>query len=176
MTGMQTLKQPVTAIPGLLGIETRPRIRLAGLRRPIEGLPASVIPGFWERFSPYRGWIPGQMDKSSYGALLSSEDHTEGFDYMTAVEVGDYDRLNADWDRLEIPPQRYAVFLHRDHVSELRSALHTIFARSLPGLELTPQRHVANVPLLLERYHESFDLRTGWGGIQVWVPLQAESP
>lgn len=147
-------------------------VRLTGLRRRIEGLPAKVIPGFWDTFSPYRGWIPGQTGRASYGALMEAPGSTEGFDYLTAVEVEYFRDSEGDWDQILIPAQRYAVFSHRDHVSELRPALHTIFAHSLPGLNLVPKRHVDDVPLLLERYDENFDMRTGWGGIQVWVPLR----
>ncbi len=174
MTGMQSFKAPATAIPGLLGIESQTEIRLAGLRRQIQGLPSTAIPGFWDTFSPYRGWIPGQSDKHSYGALLPAADAQEGFDYMTAVEVSSFRKINADWDRLTIPKQRYAVFLHRDHVSELRPALHTLFAHSLPGLNLSPKRRDGHAPLLLERYEAAFDFRTGWGGIQIWVPVEEE--
>ncbi|UZJ43546.1 GyrI-like domain-containing protein [Marinimicrobium sp. C6131] len=170
MTGMHSFKAPATAIPGLLGIESQPELRLVGLRRKIHGLPSTAIPGFWDRFSPYRGWIPGQADKHSYGVLLQAAETSDGFDYMTAVEVLGFEKMSADWDRLTVPAQRYAVFLHRDHVSELRPALHTIFAHSLPELNLSPQRR--NGPLLLERYGAEFDFRTGWGGIQIWVPLQ----
>ncbi|WP_193744973.1 GyrI-like domain-containing protein [Marinimicrobium sp. LS-A18] len=172
MTGMHFFKAPATAVPGLLGVESLSGFRLVGLRRKIQGLPSTAIPGFWEKFSPYRGWIPDQTDKHSYGVLLPAADSPDGFDYMTAVEVPGFQRINDDWDRLTVPAQRYAVFLHRDHVSELRPALHTIFAHSLPGLNLSPQRR--NGPLLLERYGAEFDFRTGWGGIQIWVPLQEE--
>lgn len=170
MTGMQRIKSQATAIPVLLGISEEGPIHLAGLREPIDGLPHQVIPSLWDRFLPYQGWLPGQKDKASYGALFKRGD--QGFDYLTAVEVTDFQRINADWDCFDIPRQRYAVFPHQGHVSELRQTLHRVFAHSLPALHLTPNRRGADSPLLLERYAESFDPRTGWGDIQVWVPLE----
>lgn len=166
------LKRPTsTALPPLLGIKQHTALKLAGLRTRIQGLPFNVIPNCWETFSPYRGWLPGQVDKRSYGVLLEAEGPEGGFDYFTAVEVESFEPINTDWDCLEVPVQRYAVFPHRDHVSELRQTLHAIFAHSLPTLNLDPLRHAPGVPLLMERYEASFDLATGWGGIQVWVPL-----
>lgn len=159
------------ALPRLLGIEEQDTLRLAGLRTRIHGLPYEVIPGCWSTFSPYRGWLPTQVDRRSYGVLLEAEGNEGGFDYFTAVEVESFDALNSDWDRLEIPAQRYAVFPHGDHVSTLRETLHSIFSHSLPTLNLDPLRHAPGVPLVLERYEASFDLNTGWGGIQVRVPL-----
>lgn len=174
MTGMQRIKSQATPVPALQGIYEQGPIHLAGLRRPIDGMPHQVIPGLWDRFHPYQGWFPGQKDKASYGALFKRED--QGFDYLTAVEVSDFERINADWDCFGIPRQRYAVFPHQGHVSQLRQTLHRVFAHSLPALQLTPNRQGTNPPLLLERYAESFDPRTGWGDIQVWVPLERAGP
>lgn len=172
MTGMQNLKTPHTPVPSLQAVrEVRP-MRLVGLRKPIEGLPTKVIPGFWKMFSPYLGWIPGQIDKTSYGALLESREGLDHFDYLTAVEVTHFDKIGPDWDKFEVPQQRYAIFPHRGHVSELRQTLHSIFAHSLPALNLSPRRRAENTPLLLERYDGTFDLSTGWGNIEVWVPLE----
>lgn len=164
-----------SALPQLLGIEEQHTLRLAGLRTRIHGLPYEVIPACWDTFSPYRGWLPTQVDRRSYGVLLEAEGNEGGFDYFTAVEVENFDTLNSDWDRLEIPAQRYAVFPHKDHVSTLRETLHSIFSHSLPTLNLDPLRHAPGVPLVLERYEASFDLSTGWGGIQVRVPLSART-
>jgi len=158
--------------PELLDIRELAKLRLAGLRTPIRGLPHEMIPGCWETFSPYRGWLPQQVDRRSYGVLLEAEAPVGRFDYFTAVEVERFDRLNSDWDRLEVPAQRYAVFAHKDHVSTLRKTLHSVFSHSLPHLNLDPLRHAPGVPLVLERYEPAFDWRTGWGGIQVWVPLR----
>jgi len=170
MTGVQHLNTARAQLPVFAGIREQEPIKLVGLRKAMEGLPSKVVPEFWERFSPYRGWIPGQLGRSSYGALLHSEE-AGSFDYLTAVEVSGFEKVSPDWDTFEVPKDRYAIFEHRDHVSELRSALHTIFARSLPGLKLSPKKHTANRPILLERYADSFDLKTGWGGIEIWVPL-----
>lgn len=173
MTGMhQTLRQANTAVPNLQAIRESGPLYLAGLRKRIEGLPSSVIPGFWQKFSPYRGWIPGQIDRTSYGALLEGLQGADSFDYLTAVEVSSFGKIGADWDRFEIPRQRYAIFPHRDHVSELRQTLHAIFAHSLPALGLTAKRRAPETPLLLERYDANFNLSTGWGNIEVWVPLE----
>lgn len=172
MTGMQqNLKTANIAVPNMQALRESGPIHLVGLRKRIEGLPSSVIPGFWQKFSPYRGWIPGQIDRTSYGALLEGLQGENSFDYLTAVEVSSLDKIGPDWDHFQIPRQRYAIFPHRDHVSELRQTLHSIFAHSLPALNLAAKRRSAETPLLLERYDANFNLDTGWGNIEVWVPV-----
>lgn len=170
MTEVQNIKTPYTRAPAFTGIQTMGTLKLVGLRRAIDGLPSKVVPEFWENFSPYRGWIPGQVGRDSYGVLMHRAEE-EGFDYLTAVKVFDFEKIGPDWDRFEAPGERYAIFQHGDHVSKLRAALHTIFAHSLPELNLNPRKRASNRPILVERYANNFDLKTGWGFIEVWVPL-----
>lgn len=172
MTQFRNFKKELVApVPTFIGVSERMCIQLVGLRQHIKGVPYQEIPKFWEKFSPYRGWIPGQVDRTIYGALLEARSSSSGFDYFTAVEVSDLRRIGSDWDCLDIPLQRYSVFLHRGHVSELREAQHSIFSRSLTALGFSPRRSGQSVPLSIERYDSSFDLKTGWGGIQVWIPV-----
>ncbi|MGD8174507.1 GyrI-like domain-containing protein [Marinimicrobium sp. ARAG 43.8] len=155
----------------MVAIRRQPAIKLAGLRSRLKGLPYHVIPTLLERFSPYRGWFPGQVDRHLFGALMQPAGNSAGFEYLTAVEVENLAIINADWEPLEIPSQHYAIFSHTGHLSNLRTTTHSVFANSLPSRQLTPLRHTPNVPLILERYSASFDIRSGWGEIQLWVPL-----
>ncbi len=163
---------PISVAPPLLSFHQQQAIKLVGLRSPLEGLSYKALLNLWHAFAPYQGWFPNQVDRRQYGALLQAEQGSTGFEYFTAVEVSSFERINADWEPLEVPEQHYAVFAHEGHLSSLRTTTHAIFAKSLPALNLTPLRHVPGVPLFLERYEESFDLSSGWGEIQIWVPLQ----
>lgn len=120
--------------------------------------------------------LPGLAARSSGPTSLrrtaACRTRESGFDYLTAVEVNSLERLSSDWEPLEVPSQHYAVFAHEGHLSNLRTTTHAIFAKSLPKLNLTPLRQVPGVPLFLERYEAAFDLNSGWGEIQIWVPLQ----
>ncbi len=163
---------PLSAAPPLLSIRQQQATTLVGLRSQLEGLSYTALLNLWQTFAPYQGWFPNQIDRRQYGALLQAAQGSTGFEYFTAVEVSSLERINADWEPLEVPEQHYAVFAHEGHLSTLRTTTHAIFAKSLPALNLTPLRHVPGVPLFLERYEESFDLNSGWGEIQIWVPLQ----
>jgi AraC family transcriptional regulator len=131
------------------------------------GLPTrAAIPGQWQKFLPYMAHIPGQLGQSAYGAC-SGFDHDGTFDYLCGVQVKDFSALGKEWARLRIPPQRYAVFAHREHISSVGGTFNAIFGGWLPesGYEAVegPQ---------FELYGPSFDGRTGLGGLEIWLPVR----
>jgi AraC family transcriptional regulator len=110
--------------------------------------------------------IRGQIGQRTYGVICQTGD-AGLFDYICGVEVSELESIPAGLAGLRIPERRYAVFSHRDHVSRIRGAFHTIFNKWLPnsGYEL------AAAPVF-ERYLETFDPHTGIGGIEIWVPVK----
>ncbi|HKU12788.1 MAG TPA: AraC family transcriptional regulator [Steroidobacteraceae bacterium] len=123
------------------------------------------IPAQWQRFAPHLGNVPGQSGDVAYGLRYNSDD--SGLDYMCGVEVGDFSRLPPEFSRVRVPANRYAVFVHRGHISAIRSTWYTIWNTGLPksGHEL------ADAPDF-ERYDGRFDARTGSGEVEIWVPLR----
>ena len=87
--------------------------------------------------------------------------------YMTGVEVADFSNVPAGFTRLRVAAQRYAVFTHRQHSSEIRRTWYTIWNMWLPesGIE------ALDVPDF-ERYGEEFDGRTGLGGLEIGIPVK----
>ena len=69
--------------------------------------------------------------------------------------------------RLRVAAQRYAVFTHRQHISEIRRTWYTIWNKWLPesGIEALDAPD-------FERYGEEFDGRTGLGGLEIWIPVK----
>jgi len=86
------------------------------------------------------------------------------------VEVKDFLRIPADWSRVRIPAQKYAVFSQRDHISTIRSTWNTIWNEWLPTFEY----EVVDAPDF-ERYGEEFNPTTGMGGFEIWIPVKAPS-
>jgi AraC family transcriptional regulator len=127
---------------------------------------SKAIPSQWQRFGPHIDNIPGQVGKVAYGVCCNS-DEAGNFDYICGVEVSDFSDVPAEFARLRIAPQRYAVFRHRDHISSIRRTVNTIWSKWLPE----SGHEVADAPDF-ERYDESFDPRTGNGGLEVWIPLK----
>jgi AraC family transcriptional regulator len=124
------------------------------------------IPALWQRFAPHIGSVPGQTGNVAYG-VCHNGDGAGNFDYVCGVEVADFARLPAEFARVRIAAQRYAVFSHRGHVSTIRRTWTTILSTWLPesGFE------AADAPDF-ERYDERFDPATGMGVIEIWVPVK----
>ncbi|RAS20449.1 AraC family transcriptional regulator [Paraburkholderia bryophila] len=127
---------------------------------------STAIPSQWQRFNAYFGKVPGQVGGVAYGVAYNA-DEAGNFDYLCGVEVSDFSTLPAEFSRVRIPAQRYAVFSHREHVSTIRRTMNTIWNQWLPASGHTP----ADAPHF-ERYDEKFDPVSGMGGLEIWLPLK----
>ncbi len=123
------------------------------------------IPAQWQRFGPHIGHIPGQVGKVAYGVICNSDD-AGNTDYISGVEVSDFARLPAEYSRVRVGEHRYAVFMHRGHISEIRRTWFTIWNKWLPE----SGHRVAEAPEF-ELYRESFNPVTGVGGVEIWIPI-----
>jgi AraC family transcriptional regulator len=121
------------------------------------------IPSQWERFIPHIGNIPGQRGMAAYGIFFNS-DESGDMDYMCAVEVADAARVTEDLKTIKIPAAKYAVFAHKGHVSSINLTWAAIFGGGTYGEAL------AEGPMF-ERYGADFDSRTGYGSMEIWVPV-----
>jgi len=148
-------------------VKSGTRLLVAGIGAGYTCESSAGIPSQWQRFVPHLGHIPGQIGGTAYGACCNNDD-SGSFDYVCGVEVKDFLRIPADWNRVRIPEQKYAVFVQRDHISTIRSTWNTIWNEWLPnsGYE------VADAPDF-ERYGENFSPTTGMGGFEIWVPIKA---
>ena len=125
------------------------------------------IPSQWDRFMPYIGHIDGQVGTTTYGVICNADD-SGSIEYITGVQVREFPDHPAEFSRLRIPPQTYAVFEHRDHVSAVSATWQTIWNHAL-----SDAGHEATDGPAFERYDERFDPRTGLGGLEIWVPIKA---
>lgn len=123
------------------------------------------IPAQWMKFVPYLGNIPGQVGHTAYGAIYNTDD-SGGFDYLCGVEVKEFPSQPAEFTRLRVPPQKYAVFEHKDHIFTIASTFAAIWNRGLTDAGF----RAADGPAL-EVYGPQFDGRTGMGGLEIWVPI-----
>lgn len=139
--------------------------QIAGVSERYHANATANIPAQWQRFVPYLGHIPGQIGRVTYGVVCNSDDSGNA-DYICGVEVSDLTTVQPELTRLRIPEQRYAVFQHRAHVSEIRRTWFSIWSKWLPE----SGNKVFEGPAF-ERYGESFDPVTGAGGLEIWVPV-----
>ena len=146
--------------------ETGQPLLVAGLCERYDDASSAGIPGQWQRVLPHLGNVPGQLGPTAYGVCFNGDDDGN-YDYLAGVAVADFSGLPAAFGRVRIPAQRYAVFSHREHISTIRRSWKTIWNRWLPG----SGHALADAPTF-ERYGESFDGRTGTGGLEIWIPLK----
>jgi UDP-N-acetylglucosamine 2-epimerase (non-hydrolysing) len=127
----------------------------------IDGIPAQ-----WQRFAPHVGKIPGQIGWTTYGVCFNF-DGKGNMDYMCGVEVSDGSDPPPGFGQLRITEQRYAVFLHRDHISKIKRTWDAIFSRWIPasGHKLVPAPQ-------FEAYGEDFNPQTGNGVVEIWIPIE----
>jgi AraC family transcriptional regulator len=140
---------------------------LAGLGARVHCESPAGIPALWQRFGASIGHIPGQVGGNTAYGVCSNGDEEGNLDYLCGVEVSDFSGIPADWTRLRLPAQRYAVFSHPGHVSDIRGVWNAILNHWMPQ----SGHEQADAPDL-ERYGESFDPRSGQGGFEIWVPLK----
>ncbi len=157
--------QPIDA-----GVET-PRIEpgrvllIAGLLERYTIETASRIPFQWQRFAPYIGNIPDEAGTCTYG-IMSNNDAEGNIEYISGVEVRSFSEMPSELARLRIAARPYAVFTHRDHISQIPKTWNAIWNAYLPSSHLT----VADAPYF-ERYDDRFDPHTGTGVTEIWIPL-----
>ncbi len=125
------------------------------------------IPLQWQRFSRHLGHVPGQIGTTAYGVCWNG-DGAGNFEYVTGVEVGHFDDLPADFARVRVPAQRYAVFTHTDNISTIRRTSEAIWNKALPDAGLT----ALDAPNF-ELYDDRFDPQSGDGEVEIWVPVMS---
>ncbi|MGE0761392.1 MAG: GyrI-like domain-containing protein, partial [Pirellulaceae bacterium] len=154
----------------VLGLES-PRFEngrdmiIAGLNHCYEFSERMQIPAQWQKFVPYVGKIPGQVDQVTYGVSWNQRRDC-GFDYLTGVEVTSTDELPAEFTHVKLAARRYVVFPHRRHISEIGGTFEKIWAQWVPEAGLP----IATEAPTFERYTEEFS--DEGSGIEIWIPLQ----
>jgi AraC family transcriptional regulator len=127
------------------------------------------IPAQWRQFMEVYGDIPDKSDPIPVG-VTSPIDLDEGFDYLCGAQISPRGRTPAGLTGLDIPVRDYAVFPHRDHVATIRSTYVAIWNDWLP--ERGWQTLTAPI---LERHNPTFDVRTGYGGLEIWIPIARDA-
>lgn len=152
-------------------IENGKALLIAGLTSHYTSPTMSDIPAQWQRFVSYLDQIRGRVGRITYGVCWNAFAAENGIDYLSGVEVSSLSGLPSEFGHASLPAQRYAVFQHAGHVSQVGQTCAQIerWARG-SGRELVPE--AAASPSFFERYGEGFDPRTGLRDIEIWVPIK----
>lgn len=146
-------------------IKTRDALSIAGLSDRYTFETNTAIPALWERFLPYIGHIPGQIDGNTYGVCYNG-DGNGAFDYLCGVAIFSMTDLPPEFKTIKLHSGRYAVFRHNGHISGIRATWYTIWNKWLPQSGYS----VASAPDF-ECYSSDFDPETGTGSVEIWIPL-----
>jgi len=167
---MEPIRMDTAPLPKLEEprFETAPAMLMAGLQQTYSYGGNAGIPSQWQQFNAYFGEISGQVGNVAYGICTQEEGQDNSFQYMTAVEVRDAGELADGFEILKLPAQTYAVFAHRGHISSIQATCHAIFTEWIPS---SGYKH-AGLPDLMERYDDRFDVRTGMGLTEIWIPVK----
>ena len=139
--------------------------QVAGLNRRFSMQDTAGIPGLWQSFGRHIGSIPGEVAGVAYGVCYNTDGNS--FDYLCGVEVRSSSDLPQGFTALEVPANRYAIFHHGGHITDIHAIMRAIFSDWLPA----SGQQAAAAPVF-ERYGPEFDSRTGAGGFEIYVPLK----
>jgi AraC family transcriptional regulator len=124
-----------------------------------------LIPAQWQKFMGMYGLIDCKVNPIPAG-LSFNLDENGTFDYACAVEVSRGSEPPKGLQRISVPAQTYAVFQHDAHVATIGNTYRAIW-----NSWLTDHNRIAADAPSLERHKETFDTRTGEGGVEIWIPI-----
>jgi AraC family transcriptional regulator len=121
----------------------------------------------WERFmSGLYGEIDHKLAEPPVGIATGS--NGDGIEYVCAAGVTKFGSVPKTCIKVTLAPATYAVFAHDDHVTQIRETYEAIWNDWFPKIGKTP----AEAPSF-ERHNDTFDPRTGNGGVTIWIPIRA---
>jgi AraC family transcriptional regulator len=144
------------------------RMLIAGLADNFTGETVQNIPALWMRFVPHIRELSG-VSPDAYGVMTGEMSSDNRFRYMSGVEVKSASDLPKNFETIDIPAQRYAVFKHNGHVSKFSETIGAIWQEWWPK---SGHQHAGN-PNMIERYSKDFNPETGLGGMEVWIPIKS---
>jgi len=124
-----------------------------------------IIPAMWGRFMPRYGEIEDKADNIPWG-LSANVDDDGNFDYVCAVKVNRIAAVPKGMVAVRLPPLSYAVFLHDAHISLIPRTYAMIWNEWQP-----PEGARVADSASLERHLPGFDTNTGYGGVEIFIPL-----
>ena len=114
-------------------IVTRPQVKIVGIvsRYTEEDLDIETL---WSAFRPSVNQIKNRVGNDAFGIYEEYRENEDsvGFSYICSVEVSDFDDVPEGMISREIPEQLYAVFQHKNALTQLHETLKYIWGSWLP--------------------------------------------
>ena len=176
MTGLLKLRvadmsQPDGVTLGTPRFVDHVSLELVGLARDFTWEQMTEIPQLWDTFAAWMMSVPEVELRDAYGVSYAPADRASGFAYMAAIEATGLDQIPDHLTKMQIPANRYAVFAHGGHVSEFSETIGAIQEEWLPTSGYGVPDSGPGSLYLFERYGPEFDPKSGFGGMEVWLPI-----
>lgn len=146
--------------------ENLPELKFVGLCEHVPFSQMQNIAAQWQRFMQRYGEIEDKAQPIPAG-VNTNLDEEGNFDYICAVEVKRFGALPKGLMQITLPAHTYTVFRHDGHVSEIGQTYHAIWNDWVPE----QGRKIAD-GASIERHMETFDTRTGFGGVEIYIPVR----
>jgi len=141
-------------------------MKFVGLSEHVPFSELQNIAAQWQRFMPHYGEIEDKAQPIPAGVSTNLDDEGN-FDYICAAEVKRFGKVPKGLIQLTVPAQTYAVFAHTGHISEIGQTFHAIWNDWAP-----PDGRAIADAASIERHMETFDTRTGYGGVEIYIPVR----
>jgi len=151
-------------------VKSEPRIKyrdemfLMGIRQKHSlDVLATEIPKQWVAFK--MEFEAARKSLVTYGIVCGVSQNE--MEYMCGVEVPSLQSAPANAGKIIVPKQKYAVFLHEGHISEIGASWDKILLQLMPALNLED----VHTPSF-ERYDHRYDAISGNGQVEIWCPVK----
>lgn len=159
---MRVMEEPVCQSP-VLRTEVIGPLLLAGIEASYLADDSAGIPSQWQRLHNEQS-----LDTRPYTYGVCSATDSEGrFDYLAGYEVDHFGQAPQGYRRLRLARQRYLVVRHEGHIGSIPKTWRALLSEWLPAGGFTP----IDAPEF-ERYDAAFDPDTGYGGVDICVPVE----
>ncbi|MEL6839333.1 MAG: AraC family transcriptional regulator [Pseudomonadota bacterium] len=146
-------------------IRTRPAFRVIGLDQIATFDDNSALATLWAQFNAREDEVADLIGDCAYGVCCDA-DGQGTFRYVAGVEAPAGTGVPKDMSDVHLPAGRYAVFTHSGHIADFPKTVYTIWNKALPDAGLEPRQAPE-----FERYDQRFDVQTGRGEVEVWIPI-----
>ncbi len=121
----------------------------------------------WSDFKDKAASIPNTKGHTLYGICYNYNDMGD-MDYLTGVEVQNFDDVPSHMEKIRLEPQTYARFEYEGPVNKMDEAWTHIFEEWIPQNE---EKYLKGEPMI-ERYGRDFDPQRMEGRVEILIPLQ----
>ncbi|MEO0918398.1 MAG: AraC family transcriptional regulator, partial [Pseudomonadota bacterium] len=146
--------------------KTRPAFRVIGLGKQASFDDNAALATLWQQFNAREDEIGDIVGDCAYGVCCAAGEQGH-FRYVAGVAAPSDAGIPAGMEEIVLPDGKYAVFTHSGHIADFPKTVYTIWNKALPDAGLEPRPAPE-----FELYDKRFDVETGRGEVEVWIPIQ----